>query len=148
MKHPSQKPTISHLILKSKLKVAVLGGGSWGTALIKILTENKRNVGWYIRNPINGDFVKKYRHNPNYLSAANLKTKRLKISSDINHVVSEADVLVLAIPSAFLSSELEKLNQALDDKIIFSAVKGVVPESMLIVGEHLNQKLNVPLEKI
>lgn len=148
MKHPSQKPTISHLILKSKLKVAVLGGGSWGTALIKILTENKRNVGWYIRNPINGDFVKKHRHNPNYLSAANLKTKRLKISSDINHVVSETDVLILAIPSAFLSSELEKLNQSLDDKIIFSAVKGVVPESMLIVGEHLNQKLNVPLEKI
>ena len=83
-----------------------MGGGSWGTALIKILTENKRNIGWYIRNPINGDFVKKHRHNPNYLSAANLETKRLKISSDINHVVSEAYVLVLAIPSAFISGEL------------------------------------------
>ena len=93
-------------------------------------------------------FCKKHRHNPNYLSAANLKTKRLKISSDINHLVYEADVLILAIPSAFLSSELEKLNQSLYDKIIFFAVKGVVPESMLIVGEHLNQKLNVPLEKI
>ncbi len=78
MKHPSQKSPISHLILKSKLKVAVLGGGSWGTALIKILTENKRNVGWYIRNPINGDFVKKHRHNPNYLSAANLKNQTSK----------------------------------------------------------------------
>jgi glycerol-3-phosphate dehydrogenase (NAD(P)+) len=148
MKQPSNRPGITHLILKSKLKIAVLGGGSWGTALIKILTQNKRNVGWYIRNPINVDFVKKHGHNPNYLSAANLKIKRLKISSDINQVVSEADVLILAIPSAFLSSELEKLNQSIDDKIIFSAVKGVVPESMLIVGEHLNKKLNVPLEKI
>ena len=148
MKSPSQKPTLSHLILKSKLKVAVLGGGSWGTALIKILTENKRNVGWYIKNPVNADFVVKHSHNPNYLSAATLKTKRLKISSDISQVVSEADLLIIAIPSAFLSQELEKLNQGLDGKIIFSAVKGVVPESMLIVGEHLNKKLNVPMEKI
>ena len=122
MKYPSQKPTLSHLILKNKLKVAVLGGGSWGTALVKILTENKRNVGWYIRNPINADFIKKHSHNPNYLSAATLKTKRLRISSDINQIVSQADLLVIAIPSAFLSQELEKLNQGLDGKIIFSAV--------------------------
>ena len=57
MRHRSQKNAISHLILKSKLKVAVLGGGSWGTALIKIITENKRDVGWYIRDPVNARFV-------------------------------------------------------------------------------------------
>lgn len=136
------------MILKNKLKVAVLGGGSWGTALIKILTENKRNIGWYIRNPVNADFIKKHSHNPNYLSASKINIKRLKISSDINQVVAEADVLILAIPSAFLSGELDKLNQPLDDKIVFSAVKGVIPESMLIVGEHLNKKLNIPLKKI
>ena len=148
MRHRSQKHAISHLILKSKLKVAVLGGGSWGTALIKIITENKRDVGWYIRDPVNAGFVKKHSHNPNYLSATYLKTKRLRISSDINQIVAEADVLIISIPSAFLSSELEKLNQPVNDKIIFSAVKGVVPESMLIVGEHLNKILNVPIEKI
>jgi glycerol-3-phosphate dehydrogenase (NAD(P)+) len=148
MRRPPKKPTISHLILKNKLKIAVLGGGSWATALVKILSENKRKVGWYIRNPINADFVKKHHHNPNYLSAARLKTKRLEISSDLNQVVSQADVLVIAIPSAFLSQELEKLTESFDDKIIFSAVKGVVPESMLIVGEHFNTKFNVPMEKI
>ena len=148
MRRPPKKPTISHLILKNKLKIAVLGGGSWATALVKILSENKRKVGWYIRNPINADFVKKHYHNPNYLSAARLKTKRLEISSDLNQVVSQADVLVIAIPSAFLSQELEKLTESFDDKFIFSAVKGVVPESMLIVGEHFNTKFNVPMEKI
>ena len=148
MRRPPKKPTISHLILKNKLKIAVLGGGSWATALVKIHAENKRKVGWYIRNPINADFVKKHHHNPNYLSAARLKTKRLEISSDLNQVVSQADVLVIAIPSAFLSQELEKLTESFDDKIIFSAVKGVVPESMLIVGEHFNTKFNVPMEKI
>ena len=136
------------MFLKSKLNVAVLGGGSWGTALVKILTENKRNVGWYVRNPVNANFIKKYSHNPNYLSATNLKTKHLVISSNINQIVSEADVLIISIPSAFLSCELEKLNQTINDKIIFSTVKGVVPESMLIVGEHLNRIFNVPIEKI
>ena len=148
MKRPSTKSAISHLILKNKLKVAVLGGGSWATALVKIITENKRKVGWYVRNPINADFIKIHHHNPNYLSAATLKTKRIEISSDINQVVREADLLIIAIPSAFLSQELEKLDQPLEGKIIFSAVKGVVPESMLIVGEHFHKKYNVPKEKI
>jgi glycerol-3-phosphate dehydrogenase (NAD(P)+) len=148
MRRAPQKTSISHLILKNKLRIAVLGGGSWATALVKIVSENKRKVGWYIRNPINVDFLKKHHYNPNYLSAARLKTKRLKISSDINEVVSQADVLVIAIPSAFLSQELVKLSESLDDKIIFSAVKGVVPESMLIVCEHFNTKFNVPMEKI
>ena len=122
------------MFLKSKLNVAVLGGGSWGTALVKILTENKKNVGWYIRNPVNADFIKKYSHNPNYLNSTNLKTKRLVISSNINQIVSEADVLIISIPSAFLSCELEKLNQIINDKIIFSAVKGVVPR------KHVNRR--------
>ena len=74
---PSRKSNLSHLILKNKLKIAVLGGGSWATALVKILTENRRNVGWYIRNPINASFIKKHHHNPNYLSAAPLITERL-----------------------------------------------------------------------
>ena len=145
---PLTKPNISNLILKNTLKIAVLGGGSWATALVKVLTENKRNVGWYVRNPINANFIIKYHHNPNYLSAATLKTKRLKISSDLNKVVTKADLLILAIPSAFLSIELDQLNQPIDNKIIFSAIKGVVPESMLIVGEHFNKRFNVPMEKI
>ncbi len=145
---PLTEPNIPHLILKNRLKIAVLGGGSWATALVKVLTENKRNVGWYVRNPINANFITKYHHNPNYLSAATLKTKRLKISSDLNEVVTKADLLILAIPSAFLSIELDQLNQPIDNKIIFSAIKGVVPESMLTVGEHFNKRFNVPMEKI
>ena len=102
----------------------------------------------YVRNPTNANFITKYHHNPNYLSAATLKNKHLKISSDINKVVTKADLLILAIPSALLSIELDQLNQPIDNKIIFSAIKGVVPESMLIVGEHFNKRFNVPMEKI
>ena len=146
---PTKKQAVfKHLLLKNKLSIAVIGGGSWATALTKILCENKRNVGWYMRNEDNISFIKKHQHNPNYLSSARLSVKRLNISSDINKIVKVADIIILAVPSAFLSEELNKIRISIKDKIIFSAVKGVVPESMLIVGEHLNQKFGVPLEKI
>ena len=81
----SKKPEFKHILLKNKLKIAVLGGGSWATALIKILTENKRNVGWYIRSEKNKDFIEKHHHNPSYLTSTRLKTKRLKISIRHQH---------------------------------------------------------------
>ncbi|PDH44882.1 MAG: glycerol-3-phosphate dehydrogenase [Flavobacteriales bacterium MED-G15] len=148
MNRSSRRPAFAHLLLKNKLKIAVLGGGSWATALIKILTENKRKVGWYIRKDINIDFIRTNHHNPNYLSSINLRTSRLNISSDINEIVAAADVLFIAIPSAFIASELNKIQVPIDQKIIFSAVKGVVPESMLIVGQHFHEKYDIPYEKI
>lgn len=147
MKQPPLKSTVSDLILKRKVNVAVLGGGSWATAIVKLLTNNKRKVGWYVRSSVNAEFIVKHHHNPNYLPSTKLKTKRLKISTDINEIVSNADLIIVAIPSAFITSAFEKLDQPLDKKIIFSAVKGVIPETMLIVGEHFKTKYNVSLEK-
>ena len=148
MNLPSRKPAFAHLLLKNKLKVAVLGGGSWATALIKILTENKRKVGWYVRKEFSVDYIQRNHHNPSYLSSTTLKTGRLNISSEINEIIIQADVLIIAIPSAFLTSELEKIKVPLNEKILFSAVKGVIPESMLIVGKHFHKKYNIPFEKI
>ena len=144
----SKKPEFKHILLKNKLKIAVLGGGSWATALIKILTENKRNVGWYIRSEKNKDFIEKHNHNPSYLTSTRLKTKRLKISIDINTVVEQADIIIVAIPSAFIMNEFAKLHIPLNDKIIISAVKGVIPENMKIPGNHFHEDYGVPLDRI
>jgi glycerol-3-phosphate dehydrogenase (NAD(P)+) len=148
MNHSIRRPYFNHILLKNKLKIAVLGGGSWATALIKIITENKSKVGWYIRKDINVEFIKTNHHNPNYISSIRLNTKQLKISSNINEVIADADILIIAIPSAFISSEFAKIDNPINEKIIFTAVKGVVPQSMLIVGKHLHEKYKVPYEKI
>ena len=144
----SKRPEIKPIILKAKLKVAVLGGGSWATALIKILIENKRKVGWYIRNEKNKEFIEKYHHNPNYLTSTRLKTKRLAISSDINTIVKNADIIIVAIPSAFILDEFKKLNVSLKDKIVVSAVKGVIPDNMKIPGTFFNEDYEVPINRI
>jgi glycerol-3-phosphate dehydrogenase (NAD(P)+) len=130
------------------MKLAVIGGGSWATAIVKILTETNHGVGWWMRDEENVQHIKKYDHNRRYLSSVELATNRINISTDLNHIVSQADCLIFAIPSAFLKSSLANLNQALSDKYIFSAIKGIVPDENLIVGEFFHQHYNVPLDNI
>ncbi|QNM85015.1 NAD(P)H-dependent glycerol-3-phosphate dehydrogenase [Polaribacter pectinis] len=129
-------------------KIAVIGGGSWATAIVKMLSENLDTVGWYIRSKSAIEHIKKNNHNPKYLRAAELNASQLDLTSDINKTVANYDVLIFAIPSAFLVSELEKLKKSLKDKIIFSAIKGIVPETGLIVGEHFNKEYDIPFENI
>ncbi len=129
-------------------KFAVLGGGSWATAIVKMLTENQHRVGWYMRNADAVNHIISHKHNPNYLSSVEFRTDLLDVTTDINHTITNADILIFAIPSAFLDSELQKLTVALSDKIIFSAIKGIVPETGLIVGEHFHEQYNIPFENI
>ena len=129
-------------------KVAVLGGGSWATAIVKMLCENLDTVGWYMRSTYAAEHINQNKHNPNYLSSAELHPSQLDLSNDINKAVSNYDILIFAIPSAFLTLELEKLTESLEHKIVFSAIKGIVPETGLIVGEHFYEKYNVPYKNI
>jgi len=130
------------------MKIAVLGGGSWATALVKILTENNDYVGWWMRDEANVMHIKKYHNNQKYLSSVELQTEKIAISTDINHIVQEADFLVFAIPSAFLKSSLSDLTVDISGKKVFSAIKGIVPDENLIVGQFFNQKYSVPIESI
>ncbi len=134
--------------MKSELKYAVFGSGSWATAIVKMLTENLDEVTWYMRSVYAKEHLIREQHNPNYLSAVEFKIEQLNLTNNINEAVAHADVLIFVIPSAFIFSELEKLNISLEDKTIVSAVKGIVPESGLLLGEHFNQKHNVTLDNI
>tara|TARA_B100001094_G_scaffold240237_1_gene235825 strand:+ start:2755 stop:3744 length:990 start_codon:yes stop_codon:yes gene_type:complete len=131
-----------------KKKYGVLGGGSWGTAIVKILLEKNPSINWYLRNEENVEYINKHKKNPNYLSSLVLNTNKIKLSSCIEETVKDSDVIILAIPSPFLDSELKKIKSSLRKKMIFSALKGVVPESHLIVSEHLNLVYNVPFSQI
>ncbi|MDT0556508.1 NAD(P)H-dependent glycerol-3-phosphate dehydrogenase [Patiriisocius hiemis] len=129
-------------------KFAVFGGGSWATAIVKMLCENLDEVGWYMRNVYALEHIKKEDHNPNYLSSVEFKVEQLKLSNDINEMVRYADYLIFVIPSAFIYSELEKVTESLKGKVIFSAIKGIVPETSLIVGDHFYTHHNIPFEDI
>lgn len=129
-------------------KIAVIGGGSWATAIVKMLSENRDDILWWMRNADTINHIKKYGNNPNYISAAELDPKKLTISDDLNEIVEQADCLILAVPSAFLRSVLKQMNGSLKDKFIVSAVKGIIAEKNRIIGEYLHNKFEVPYENI
>lgn len=129
-------------------KIAVIGGGSWATAIVKMLCENHDHIFWWMRNEENITHIKKYGNNPNYISAAELFPKKLTLSSDINEIVSQADCIVLAVPSAFIRTTLKQLEHSIKDKYVVSAIKGIVAEKNRIIGEYLHNKFEVPYQNI
>jgi glycerol-3-phosphate dehydrogenase (NAD(P)+) len=134
--------------MKKYPKFAVIGGGSWATAIAKMLCVNLDQIAWYMRNEVAIEHIRTEKHNPNYLSSVEFDTAKLFLSSNINEAITYADYIIFAIPSAFLSAELSKLEVSLEGKVIFSAIKGIVPETFLIVGEHFHKNFNIPYENI
>ena len=134
--------------MNNRPKFAVIGGGSWATAIAKMLCVNADEIAWYMRNEDAISHIKAHHHNPNYLSSVEFNIKKLRLTSDINEAIAFADYIIFAIPSAFLSGELKKMTESLKDKVIFSAIKGIVPETSLIVGEHFHDVFDIPYDNI
>ena len=135
--------------MSPKHSVTVIGGGSWATAIVKILCNNTDKVNWWVRNNETAEYIKKYKHNPNYLSSVEFEENKIFVSTDLKKVISKSDLIILAVPSAFLKNALAGIEaKDLKGKIIFSAIKGIVPEHNLIVAEFINQIYQVPLENI
>lgn len=126
-------------------QIAVLGGGSWATAIVKILLENVDGLNWYLRKKENIQHIKTHHHNPNYLRSINLDVDKLSLFDDINETIAQSGVLIFAIPAPFLKEATEKINVDITNKIVVSAIKGIIPEDNLIIGDFFNRKYNVPL---
>lgn len=137
-------------------RIAVLGGGSWGTAIVKMLSEHRQGAGsditelrWWVRNRETADYIKQFRHNPKYISSVEIHPGVVTVTHDIKEVVSQSDLLVFAIPSAFLKQELGEINSAdLDGKYLVSAIKGLLPHSRKIVADFFQDEFNVPHEHL
>jgi len=133
----------------NKPTIAVIGGGSWATAIVKILSNNCDRILWWLRKPETVDFVKKYNHNPNYLSDVELDLVKVGPTNDLRKSIEGADIVILAVPSAFLKPTLEKIKpEHLKGKLIFSAIKGIVPEELMIIGDFLHHQYRIPLDEI
>lgn len=132
-------------------KIAMIGGGSWATAIIKMLADNitEKEIFWWMRNEEAIAHIKSFKHNPNYLSSVEIKVPEQNISSDIKAIIAAADYLILNVPAAFLKETLKDITPAdLKGKKIISAIKGIVPDENQIIGEFINQKYEVPLTDI
>ena len=132
-----------------KNKITVIGGGSWATANIKILIDNttEKEIFWWMRNERAVEHIHKFRHNPNYLSSVEINLPERNVSTDIKHLISQGDFILLNVPAAFLKEAFAGITPAdLAGKKIVSAIKGIVPDENQIIGEFLNQHYDVPFD--
>lgn len=129
----------------------MIGGGSWATAVIKMLSDNlsQKEIFWWLRDTTSIEHLKKYKHNPKYLSSVELRIPEAHISNDITEIIRQADYVILNVPAAFLKETLHGVTpEMLAGKKIVSAIKGIVPDENKIIGEFIHEKFGVPLEDI
>ncbi len=129
-------------------RIGVLGGGSWATAVAKILLERVPEINWYIRRTDRIDDFKRTGHNPNYLTGLQFDTNRIHFSADLNEVISKSDTIIVVIPSPYLKSHLKKLRVRLQDKFIVTAIKGIIPEENLVCTEFFRQVYGLPNDNL
>ncbi len=128
-------------------KVAIIGNGSWATAIAKILTNNIEKINWWIFEREILEHMKKYYHNPQYSSSIQFSMEKLFLSNRIDEIISKSDIIILAVPSIYIKEVLKNAKKdSLKDKIVFSAIKGIIPEENLTVQEYLMNEFAVSKE--
>ena len=148
MKGPQDNDDKMDFKIKQNATCAVIGYGSWATALVKVLSETNDCTGWYVRNPEVLESLRTEGRNPRYLSDVEFDTSRIAPSDDLNATVAAADIVLLATPSAYLKSFLEPLTVDLRDKFVLSAIKGIVPDDYCTVVEYLCRRYGLNLGHI
>jgi glycerol-3-phosphate dehydrogenase (NAD(P)+) len=135
--------------MEDSKKIAVIGGGSWATALVKILCNNLNSVNWWMRNEGAVGHILKYRHNPNYLQSVEFDLNKINVSTDLEEIIRPADIVIIATPSAFLTKIFENFpKEVMKGKIVYSAVKGIIPEFNAIPARFIHKTFDVPYNHI
>jgi glycerol-3-phosphate dehydrogenase (NAD(P)+) len=129
-------------------RVAIMGGGSWATAIAKIVLNHEESINWYMRRDDRIEEFKRLGHNPAYLTSQHFDVSRINFSSDINQIVKQSDTLIFVTPSPYVKNHLKKLKTSLRDKLVVTAIKGIVPEVNMTVSKYFERMYNVPEDQI
>ena len=129
-------------------RIAIIGGGSWATAIAKIVVQHTHHIGWYMRRDDQIDDFRRMGHNPRYLTSVHFDTSEIHFENDINRIAQAYDTLVFVTPSPYLKNHLKKLKTRIKDKFIVTAIKGIVPDENLICSEYFHQVYDVPHENL
>ncbi len=134
--------------MSDQRKVAIIGSGSWATALAKLLLNNVAEINWYVRSEETIEYFQKYHHNPKYISDIEFDTAQIHFFSNINDAIDDSEVLVFATPAPFLKDALSGFTGTLENRMIVSAIKGIVPVENITVAEFFNKNYQIPFKNI
>ena len=129
-------------------RIAIIGGGSWATAIAKIVVAHTHHIGWYMRRDDRIEDFKRLGHNPAYLTSVHFNISEIDFYSDINKVVQSHDTLIFVTPSAYIKNHLKKLRTRIKDKFVVTAIKGIVPDENLVCSEYFHHVYDIPYENL
>ena len=129
-------------------RVAIIGGGSWATAIAKMVMTNTDKINWYMRRNDRIEEFRRLGHNPAYLSSVKFDIDNIFFSTNLNEIVKKSDTLIFATPSPYLKLHLKKLRAKMSDKFSVTSIKGIVPDENMIITEYLQKTYKVPDENI
>ena len=129
-------------------RIAIIGGGSWATAIAKIVVEHTHHIGWYMRRDDRIEDFQRLGHNPAYLTSVHFNIDEISFFSDINKIVQAYDTLIFVTPSAYIKNHLKRLKTRIKDKFVVTAIKGIVPDENLVCSEYFHQVYDVPYENL
>ena len=129
-------------------RIAIIGGGSWATAIAKIVVVKTHHIGWYMRRDDRIEDFRRLGHNPAYLVSLRFDINEIDFSSDINYIVENYDTLIFVTPSPYLKNHLRKLKTRIKDKFVITAIKGIVPDENLVCSEYFHNVYDVPHENL
>lgn len=121
--------------IKSNAICGMIGYGSWATALVHTLQRNKQEIWWHIRNQEVLESIQTEGRNAKYLNDIEFNKDLINASADINEVVANSDIIIIAAPSAYLKDILQDLTTPLTDKFVLSATKGIIPGNYTTITE-------------
>src|SRR5690554_2695793 len=129
-------------------KVGVIGSGSWATAIAKILLENVSQINWFFRKKETIEIFKELKNNPRYLQSVEFDLNRVQLFNNVNDLIKDSDIIVMAVPSVYLPDILKRSKKHLSHKQVLSGIKGIVSKENLLVVEYLQKNFNVPIQNI
>ncbi len=129
-------------------RIAVIGGGSWATAIAKIVVEKPHHIGWYMRRQDNIDAIKSTGHNPDYLTTVQFNVNEIYFSNDMNEIIREFDTLIFVTPSPYFKQHMEKVTTSMQKKFVVAATKGIVPEEQMVMSDYFHSRYGIPREQI
>jgi glycerol-3-phosphate dehydrogenase (NAD(P)+) len=130
-------------------KICILGGGTWGTALAKMVLMNQKHINWFIRrdNQIEGFY--KLGHNPSYLTNVKFNLAQITFYSNLERAIKDSDTVIIAIPSPYVKQYFRRIwNSTFRGKFMVSALKGIIPNDNMVMSEYLADNFKIPTENI
>lgn len=135
-------------IIGNNSRCGVIGYGSWATALVHTLQKNRKEIWWHISNEEVLESIVEEGRNAKYLSDLELDTEMIHAVSDLNEVIRNSEIILVAAPSAFLKDILQPMTESLEGKFVLSATKGIIPEDYITITEYFNRTYSLPYSNL